>query len=67
MFYLMSTEPFMVKAALPYYIEKSVQFSVDEIMDTSSNRIVGIELKSQLHGSLFIVGAYSPSDESIDN
>ena len=37
------------------------------MVDTNSERIVGIELKSQNYMSLFIFGVYLPTDGLIDN
>ena len=45
----------------------SLQFSAKEMVDTNSERIVGIELKSQNYRSLSIFGIYLPTDGLIDN
>ncbi|CAG2243072.1 unnamed protein product [Mytilus edulis] len=39
----------------------------EEITETNSDRIVGVELKNKSFGSIFIFGVYLPADGSIDN
>ncbi|CAC5381921.1 unnamed protein product [Mytilus coruscus] len=55
------------KGGIAILYKTSLQFSVNEICDINSSRIAGIELKNQSYGSLFIFGAYLPSDDSIEN
>ncbi|VDI17291.1 Hypothetical predicted protein [Mytilus galloprovincialis] len=55
------------KGGIAILYKTSLQFSVNEISDINSSRIAGIELKNQSYGSLFIFGAYLPSDDSIEN
>ena len=55
------------KGGIAILYKNTLQFAVNEIFDTESQRIVGIELKSSSSGSIFIFGAYLPSDESLDN
>lgn len=54
------------KGGISIMYKKKLQFSVDEFLDTNSDRIVGIELKSLTCGSVFIFGVYLPADGSID-
>ena len=51
-------------AAILY--KRSLQFSINEMHNLDSERIVGIELKGQSFGSIFIFGVYLPSNENID-
>ena len=55
------------KGGISIMYKTSLQFSVEEIHDTNSDRIVGVKLKNNLHGSIFVFGAYLPADSSIDN
>ncbi|CAC5396961.1 unnamed protein product [Mytilus coruscus] len=55
------------KGGIAILYKTSLQFSVNELCDINSSRIAGIELKNQSYGSLFIFGAYLPSDDSIEN
>ncbi|CAC5422291.1 unnamed protein product [Mytilus coruscus] len=58
---------YLGKGGIAILYKTSLQFSVNEICDINSSRISGIELKNQFNGSLFIFGAYLPSDDSIEN
>lgn len=55
------------KGGIAILYKDSLQFNVVELLDIASTRIIGIELKNQSNKSLFILGTYLPSDESIDN
>ncbi|VDH94491.1 Hypothetical predicted protein [Mytilus galloprovincialis] len=55
------------KGGIAILYKSTLQFSINEIHDTNSERIVGLEIKTPSKGSLFIFGAYLPSDESVDN
>ena len=55
------------KGGVAILYRKSLQFSVVEVPNINSTRVVGIELKYNSGSSLFIFGAYLPSDECIDN
>ncbi|CAG2250536.1 unnamed protein product [Mytilus edulis] len=55
------------KGGISILYKASLQFSVEEIIETNSDRIVGIELKNKSFGSIFIFGVYLPADGSIDN
>ncbi|CAG2226562.1 unnamed protein product [Mytilus edulis] len=55
------------KGGIAILYKSTLQFSINEIHDTNSERIVGLEIKAPFKGSLFIFGAYLPSDESVDN
>ncbi|CAG2237360.1 unnamed protein product [Mytilus edulis] len=55
------------KGGISILYKASLQFSVEEILETNSDRIVGIELKNKSFGSIFIFGVYLPADGSIDN
>ena len=56
-----------VKDDISIMYTSSLQFSAKEMVDTNSERIVGMELKSQNYRSLFIFGIYLPTDGLIDN
>ncbi|CAC5359457.1 unnamed protein product [Mytilus coruscus] len=55
------------KGGIAILYKSTLQFSINEIHDTNSERIVGLEIKTPSKGSIFIFGAYLPSDESVDN
>jgi exonuclease III len=55
------------KGGVAILCKSFLQFSVLEISDINSERIVCIELKHHSYGSLFIFGVYLPSDESIES
>ncbi|CAG2214780.1 unnamed protein product [Mytilus edulis] len=55
------------KGGISILYKASLQFSIEEITETNSDRIVGVELKNKSFGSIFIFGVYLPADGSIDN
>ncbi|CAC5385645.1 unnamed protein product [Mytilus coruscus] len=55
------------KGGISILYKASLQFSIEEITETNSDRIVGIELENKSFGSIFIFGVYLPADGSIDN
>ncbi|CAC5420984.1 unnamed protein product [Mytilus coruscus] len=55
------------KGGVAILYKNTLQFSVSEIHGINSEKIVGLQIKSKSNGSIFIFGAYLPSDDSIDN
>ena len=55
------------KGGISIMYKSSLQFSVKEMVDAKSDRIVGIERKSQNYRSIYIFGVYLPADGLIDN
>ncbi|VDI54683.1 Hypothetical predicted protein [Mytilus galloprovincialis] len=55
------------KGGVAILYKNTLQFSVSEIHDINSERVVGLQIKTKSNGSIFIFGAYLPSDDSIDN
>ncbi len=45
----------------------TLQFAIDHIYETNSERIVGIQIKCKTYEPLFVFGVYLPADSSIDN
>jgi len=56
-----------LKCGISIMYTSSLQFSAEEMVDTNSDRIVGIKLKTQIYRSLFIFGVYLPADGLTDN
>lgn len=55
------------KGCVSILYKKTLQFSINELYEINSDRIVGLELKNQTYGSLFVFGTYLPSDNVLDN
>ena len=55
------------KGGIAILYKCTLQFSVHEIYDTYSERIVGIEIKNQSCGSFFNFRFIVPSDEFLEN
>ena len=45
----------------------TLQFAIDHIYETNSERIVGLQIKCKTYEPLFVFGVYLPADSSIDN
>ena len=55
------------KGGVAILYKNTLEFSVSEIHDINSERVVGLQIKTKSNGSIFIFGAYLPSDDSLDN
>jgi exonuclease III len=55
------------KSGVSIMYKKNFQFSVIEIIDIDSTRIIDAELKRHNRKSLFIIGVYLPSDSNIQS
>ena len=56
---------FYGKEGIAILYKQKLQFSVTEIDNIYSERIAGLELKNTVNESLFILGVYMSSDESM--
>ena len=54
----------MGKGGVGIMYKKNMQFSIVEIPDIDSTRIVGVELKRHQQQPLFVFGVYLPSDSN---
>ena len=53
------------KAGVAIMFKKNLSFNVTEVEGITSDRIVGLELKSQSYGSVFIFSVYLPAESGI--
>lgn len=57
--------PFVGKGGVGIMYRKDLLHTVSEIPDITSSRIIGIEVKRKHQRSLYVLGAYLPSDSNI--
>ena len=55
------------KGGISIIYKTTLQFVIDHIYETNSDRIVGIKIKCKTYEPLFVFGVYLPADSSIDN
>jgi hypothetical protein len=58
---------FVVKGGAGIMCKKDLQFTLSEILDLNSSRIIGAEIKRKIQRSLYILGVYAPPESNMES